>query len=766
MKGLTIRIQGTVQGVGFRPWVWQLARRLGLGGSVCNDARGVLIEIRGEHGKLDRFMVQLEQEAPPLARIESIECTPLDNAENIPDDFIIAPSRGGEIHTGVASDAATCPECLSEIFNPDDRRYAYPFTNCTHCGPRLSIVREIPYDRANTSMAAFPMCPRCQVEYEDPSDRRFHAQPNACPDCGPTIWLEDAQGNFLEIERDKVIPKAAELIREGRILAIKGIGGIHLACDAANEAAVAELRRRKRRYDKALALMARDLGMISRFAKIDEITAATLSTAAAPIVILDARGDTLAPGINPGQNSLGFMLPYTPLHHLLMALLEDPIVLTSGNLSDAPQCISNAEAREKLGGIADFILLHDRDIVTRLDDSVVRLSAGQPRTLRRARGYAPEPISLPPGFNGPRKVLAMGAELKNTFCMLGEGSAVLSQHLGDLEDALVLREYQRMLEHYQHLYEFKPDLIVVDKHPNYLSSQLGRRLAQEMGLPLIEAQHHHAHMTACMAEHQLPADTEPALGLILDGLGYGEDGALWGGEFLLGNYRAYQRIAAFAPVPMPGGAMAMREPWRNTFAHLCAALNWEQVEADFSDLELIRFLKNKPLANLHTMLEKGINSPPASSAGRLFDGVAAALNLCRDQVSFEGQAAMLLEALAENAGPVPEHYRLLLKENRVEWSVLWEGILHDLKDGTDGAVIAARFHQGLSNGLANIAAELCHRHQVETLVLGGGVFQNRLLLEGLTAQLGAKGLQVLIPEKVPANDGGISLGQGAIGLYC
>ncbi len=753
-----------MQGVGFRPWVWQLARTLKLRGSVCNDAQGVLIEIWGEFERLEQFVSQLEQGAPPLSQIESVESSRLEEEENIPVDFIIAASRGGDVRTGVASDTASCSECLSEIFDPHDRRYAYPFTNCTHCGPRFSIVRGVPYDRINTSMASFPMCPSCQAEYEDPSNRRFHAQPNACPDCGPSVWLEDARGKPLDVGREQVLHKAAELIREGRILAIKGIGGIHLACDATSETAVAELRRRKKRYHKAFALMARDLEMISRYARVDPTAAASLSDPAAPIVIMSGQGEMLASGVNPGQNSYGFMLPYTPLHHLLMALLDDPIVLTSGNLSDEPQCVSNAEARDRLGGIADFLLLHDRDIVTRLDDSVVRPSAGRPRILRRARGYAPQPISLPPGFSGSRKVLAMGAELKNTLCLLGERRAVLSQHLGDLENASVFREYQRMLEHYQRLYDFEPDLIVVDKHPDYLSAQLGRRLAEERGLPLIEAQHHHAHMAACMAEHQLPADTEPVLGLILDGLGYGEDGTIWGGEFLLGDYREYRRLASFSPVPMPGGAMAIREPWRNSFAHLAAALGWEQVESVYSDLELVQFLKTRPLANLRKMLDKGINSPPASSAGRLFDAVAVALNLCRECATFEGQAAMELEALAETAESGTEHYSLDLNNCQLEWTALWEGILSDLAKGTDAATIAARFHHSLAHGLVKIAVGLCHQHNVSTLVLGGGVFQNRLLLESMVKKLKAQDLQILIPERVPANDGGISLGQGVIGL--
>ncbi len=761
---MAIRVRGIVQGVGFRPWVWQLARILELRGSVRNDAQGVLIEIRGDSKSVDQFVSRLERGAPPLSHIESIECSPLEEGRSLPAGFIIARSRGGEIRTGVASDAATCSHCLSEVFDTENHRYAYPFTNCTHCGPRFSIIRKIPYDRANTSMDPFPMCPRCRAEYQDPANRRFHAQPNACKECGPRVWLEDTHGDFLDVETEQVFQRAAELIQGGRILAIKGIGGFHLACDAANESAVEMLRRRKKRYRKAFALMARDLAMVSRHARITPETAALLSESAAPIVIMDGRGEALASGINPGQNALGFMLPYTPLHHLLMALLDSPVVLTSGNLHDEPQCLSNVEAREKLGGIADLFLLHDREIITRLDDSVVQVSAGRPRMVRRARGYAPEPVFLPPGFNESRRVLAMGAELKSTFCLLEKGRAVLSQHLGDLENASVFREYVRMLEHYQRLYDFKPDLIVVDKHPDYFSTQVGRRLAEERRLPLLEVQHHHAHMTACMAEHCLPADTEPVLALILDGLGFGDDGSLWGGEFLLGDYRACQRVASFPPIPMPGGAMAIREPWRNTYAHLATVLEWEQVESAFPELELIQFLKTKPLANLHKMLHKGINSPPASSAGRLFDAVAAALNICREGVTFEGQAAMELEALAETAKPGAGYYSLDMNGGRLQWTTLWKGILGDLRNGTEAATIAARFHNSLAEGLARIAAELCYRYNTGILVLGGGVFQNRLLLESMVNRVETRGVHALIPERLPANDGGISLGQGVIGV--
>ncbi|WP_456404682.1 carbamoyltransferase HypF, partial [Thiolapillus sp.] len=763
LKARRIRIRGTVQGVGFRPWVWQLAQRHGIRGAVLNDARGVLIEAWGENTAMDAFLMALNKDAPPLARIDSIEQQPLERGAEPPADFSILSSRSGQTRTAVAADAATCQACVDEIFDPDDRRFGYPFTNCTHCGPRLSIVRDIPYDRANTSMALFPLCSRCQAEYDDPGERRFHAQPNACPECGPLIWLEGTEAG-RDADRQawrQVIPKAAQLLRKGHILAIKGIGGFHLACDASNEQVVAKLRGRKKRYAKAFALMARDLEMIQAYAKLDDQSSALLQSAAAPIVILDHRGKRLAPSINPGQNSLGFMLPYSPLHHLLMAELDSPLVLTSGNISDEPQCVTNTEARERLGGIADYLLLHDRDILTRLDDSVLRVAAGRPRMLRRARGYAPEPMQLPPGITEPPKVLAMGAELKSTFCLLGESGAVLSQHLGDLENASTFREYRQMLAQYQKLYDFQPDLIVVDKHPDYLSTQYGRELAQQNGVPLLEVQHHHAHMSACMAEHGLPADTPQVLGLILDGLGYGAEGGIWGGEFLLGTYKDCERIGCFAPVSMPGGVMAMREPWRNAYAHLASAFDWSQLAEQYAELDIIAYLKTKSLANLEKMLEKNLNSPPASSAGRLFDAVAAVLGLCRDQVSFEGQAAIELEALAENTVEISV-YPLILQNNTIYWRDLWKAILEDLTQGVDRAVIAANFHHSLATGLARICLELAEEHRVETLVLSGGVFQNRLLLENLTTALEQR-LNILIPQWIPANDGGISLGQAIVG---
>jgi hydrogenase maturation protein HypF len=768
MRGEAIRVTGIVQGVGFRPTVWRLANECGIVGQIRNDAEGVLIHAWGSRESLEELVRRIRAERPPLSQIDEIVRAALDAAAEVPEGFQIVTSQEGEARTGVAADAATCPDCLVEVFDPSDRRYRYPFTNCTHCGPRLSIVSAIPYDRANTSMASFPMCPRCQAEYDDPADRRFHAQPNACGACGPRVWLEDASGKpITPDEGGDEIDTTTRLIREGNIVAIKGIGGFHLACDAGNEQAVDQLRRRKVRYHKALALMARDLDMVRQHAEVGEKEAALLRDTAAPIVVLNAAGESLAAGIAPGQRTLGFMLPYTPLHHLLMQNMTRPMVLTSGNRSDEPQSIGNGDALRRLGRIADYYLLHDRDIVNRLDDSVLRVADGQARFLRRARGYAPQPILMPQAFARAGQILAMGGELKNTFCLLKEGRAVLSQHIGDLEDAVTFRDYRHNLELFRRLFDHRPVCIAVDAHPQYLSSRLGQERAHAEDLELVEVQHHHAHIAACLAEHGVPLDSRPVLGVVLDGLGFGEDGTFWGGEFLLADYACFERLARFQPVPMPGGNQAMREPWRNTWAHLYQAFGWQRVRDRYSNLDIVAFLENRPLDGLQTMVERGLNSPPASSCGRLFDAVAAAIGVCRERISHEGQAAIELESLAasEMRRQVGHGYPYDLSGEGIRtltWHCLWEALLEDIRQGVSAAAIAARFHQGLVQAVAETAVAACRESGLDTVVLGGGVFQNRLLLEGVAAALRGAGLKVLSPEKCPANDGGLALGQAAV----
>jgi hydrogenase maturation protein HypF len=775
----SIRVRGLVQGVGFRPTVWRLARDLGLWGDVRNDGDGVLIRVWVPDAdgaqRLDRLCERLRAECPPLARIDSIERVALDLPRPRRPDFQILASDATAVRTGVVADAATCAACAREIQDPADRRYRYPFTNCTHCGPRLTIIQAIPYDRANTSMAVFPMCPACAAEYADPADRRFHAQPNACPVCGPRVWLADGGGSALPDphQNTDAIAAAGRLLAQGRILAIKGIGGFHLACDAANVNAVAELRRRKRRFQKPFALMARDLAVIRRYCAVEEAPAALLTSPAAPICLLDRlptpTGSALAPDLAPGQSTLGFMLPYSPLHLLLLADWDRPLVMTSGNLSEEPQCIDNGDALERLGGLADAALLHDRAIINRADDSVVRLMDGAPRLLRRARGYAPAPLQLPPGFAAAPPVLACGGELKNTICLLTNGQAILSQHLGDLEDARTAREYERTIDLYLALFEHRPQRCAVDLHPDYRSTQTGRARAAHGGLVLIEVQHHHAHIAAVLADQGWPLDAGPVLGIALDGLGYGADGTLWGGEFLIADYRAYRRVGWLRPVPMPGGTRAILEPWRNLLAQIEVCFGWEAFQHRWPDLELTRRLAERPIPLLRTLMERRLNAPLTSSAGRLFDAVAAALGLCAAGIAYEGQAAVELEALATAAtgsAPAGEGYPF----GRIDTDAgtlldpapLWSALFADLAAGVAPAQIALRFHLGFCTAVAALAADLARAAGLDHVALSGGVFQNCLVLEGVSERLREQGLTPISHLQVPANDGGLSLGQAVI----
>ncbi|CAD6873080.1 carbamoyltransferase HypF [Methylomonas fluvii] len=792
MPGKAIRARGVVQGVGFRPAIWHLAREFGLAGSVWNDAEGVMIHVYGDAAALEGFAAVIPKQLPALARLDTLEITDL-TGEAAHSEFRIVASQSGRAETAIAADAATCPACLAEIADPSNRRHRYPFTNCTHCGPRLSIVKRVPYDRCHTSMAAFTMCSECQREYDDPADRRFHAQANCCPVCGPRLWLEAAivptpsQGMQPEplggsgrwsvqdavptrsvgtmSSMNGIIHQTADLMRQGYIVAIKGLGGFHLACDANNTRAADELRRRKRRYSKPFALMARDVDTIRHYAAINDLELIALQSTAAPIVLLQATGEQLAQGIAPGDDKLGFMLPYTPLHALLLAELGAPIVLTSGNVSDEPQCISNDEAREKLVGIADFLLLHDRAIVNRLDDSVARLMAGEIRLLRRARGYAPEALTLPKGFESAAPVLAMGAELKNSFCLLKNGQALVSQHIGDLENAAVQQDYRHTIALYRQLHAFTPSCLAIDSHDGYLSNQYGRQLAAETGLQVVSVQHHHAHLAACLAEHGVDLDAPPVLAAIFDGLGLGENGELWGGEFLLGDYREYTRLGHFQPIALPGGAQAMREPWRNTYAQLRHYFDWQILQRDYADLDIMPLLAGKPLATLDTMLTKNLNSPLSSSCGRWFDAFAAALGLHAERVDYEGQAAIALEVLATPLFVEEQAYLESWNMERsgdflvLSWRGLWQAVLDDLTRGTDKASIAARIHHTLGAATVDVLNRLSSQTGADSIVLSGGVFQNRLLLEAVSEQLRQHGKTVLSPQRYPMNDGGLALGQ-------
>ena len=775
-----ILVAGLVQGVGFRPTVWRLAHHYGMRGSVSNDGQGVRIHVCGATDGLEAFVQALRSQAPPLSRVDHINRT---SATTLPADvgFYIVKSATTEVRTGVVPDAATCTDCRTEIFDPFGRRYRYPFTNCTHCGPRLSIIRGIPYDRASTTMRAFDLCAACQAEYDDPGNRRFHAQPIACHACGPHAWLERADGAAIALDTLTTldaVDAACSLLQRGEIVAIKGLGGFQLACDATNELAVARLRERKHRQHKPFALMARDLDMVRSCCDTGAAEEALLQSPAAPIVLMAAlAGNKVAASVAPGLKILGFMLPNTPLHHLMLRRMNRPIVLTSGNLSDEPQCIDNNDAKKRLGGICTYFLLHNRDVARRVDDSVAWVNVGRERVLRRARGYAPATLALPPGFAKAPPILALGAELKNTFCLLREGVAVLSHHIGDLENAPTHTDYQRAIVDYLQLFDQQPQIVVVDKHPEYLSAKLGRTLqAQNPALCLTEIQHHHAHIAACMAENNVPLDSGLVIGIAMDGLGWGDDGSLWGGEFFLADYRTATRVATFKPVPMLGGGKAVFEPWRNTYAHLVVEMGWARFAMNYEELELFRFLDGKPRDLLNSMLKSGVNSPLASSCGRLFDAVAAAAGVCREHAAYEGQAAIEFEALADPVTLNEEDDELAypfaiprLKDSNlpyIEPLGMWQALLGDLILGAPVGVISARFHKGLAITIARMADKLS-RHEspdepIKTVALSGGVFQNRLLLAQLVMRLEAQGFKVLTHSRVPANDGGIAFGQAVV----
>ncbi len=763
MKGIKIRVRGVVQGVGFRPFIANLAESFQLNGEVWNDAQGVGIQVWGDDATLQQFVQDVTSKAPPLAKVQHVSTTTLTKTCEV-QGFKILASVDGNTSTGVAADAATCVACLQDVNNPADRHYQYPFTNCTHCGPRLSIIREVPYDRKNTSMASFEMCTACQKEYENHKNRRFHAQPNACPDCGPQLQFLDAEGKVVVAGNN--IEAAAAWIKQGKIVAVKGLGGIHLACDASNEEVVNILRQRKCRFGKPFAMMAKDEMQVRQYADVSQEEALLLQGVEAPVVVLNAKPNyAIAPSVAPGQSTLGFMLPYTPLHHLLLAIIDNPIVLTSGNVSEEPQCIDNNDAMGRLSSIADGFLLHNRDIVNRLDDSVIKVMAAKPRLMRRARGFSPSALLLPKGFENAHGILAMGGELKNTFCLLQHGHAIMSQHMGDLENTAVHSDYQKNLTLYQKLYDFEPVHISVDKHPDYFSTQWGKHYASTKGLEVSEVQHHHAHIAACMAECGLPLGSE-VLGIALDGLGMGEHGELWGGEFLHVSYQSSYRVSSIQTAALLGGAKAMYEPWRNTFAQL-NALGWDNVIEKYADLPLIQKLSKKPVHNLQVMCDKGLNSPQASSMGRLFDAVAAALDICFERAAFEGQAAMALEVLAskESSSSVEPYPVGEIKQDgliRLSWSFMWAAILHDLEAGVAKPEIAMRFHQTVIHAVSQRATFLLKKKQLSIVVLSGGVFQNKILLEGVFHRLDEDGFQVMIPQNYPLNDGGLSLGQAVI----
>jgi hydrogenase maturation protein HypF len=777
---LEIRVRGRVQGVGFRPMVWRIAHDLGLAGEVLNDANGVLIRVGGNERSVAAFIDRMEREPPPLGRIDRIETQSFYG--DLPHQFSIAETVGGDSHTQVAPDAAICVACVAEIANPFERRFRYPFTNCTHCGPRLSIVKSIPFDRAKTTMAPFAMCEACGVEYRDPADRRFHAEAIACHTCGPKatlLRLDGGLASFGQYSMRDSIDAVGNLIQMGEIVAIKGLGGYQLTCDATNADTVARLRRSKRRDAKPFALMARDLDVIRSYCSVGGEEQRQLTGSSAPIVVLDAEGSKRLPeAIAPGLSTLGFMLPTTPLHFLILEHLDRPVVMTSGNVAGEPQVIDDAAARERLAGITPHALVHDREIANRVDDSVVRVMAGRARIFRRARGFAPAPVPMPPGFEAAPELVATGGELKATFCLVKDGAAILSQHQGDLEDATTFDDYRKTLALCTELFHHAPVGLVADRHPEYLSSKLAREWARKGPLPLVEVQHHHAHVAACLAENGHALNAPAVLGVVLDGLGWGDDGTFWGGEFLLADYRRYDRLGTFRPVAMLGGAQAAREPWRNLYAHLMAEMGWAKFALNFAELDLFTDLSGRPRAILDTMIRSGINAPKASSCGRLFDAVAAALNICRERQAYEGEAAARLEAmvdrdalhLEDEALSYPFTIRNIGGSQLpcIEPLAMWWALLGDLVGKTPVPVIATRFHKGLARGVAAMATKLARRNddsapRFDTVALSGGCFQNRILFEEVARRLQQNNFLVLSHAQVPANDGGLALGQAAIG---
>lgn len=730
--GTEIRICGKVQGVGFRPFVWQLARQLGLRGSVCNDGAGVTIRLADDPAPL---LARLTSDCPPLARIDSVESRPFAWRQR-PDDFQILDSDRSAMTTHIAPDAATCPDCLSEMNDPADRRYRYPFINCTHCGPRLTIIRAMPYDRLATAMAGFPLCSDCAREYRDPGDRRFHAQPVACPHCGPQLRWQDADG--ASAEREAALQAAVRALRAGLIVAIKGLGGFHLACDASNEAAVQRLRQRKRRPARPLAVMLPDARMVSA------PVAALLATPAAPIVLEDKhRLPPLCPAIAPGLNQVGVMLPSTPLHHLLIQEVQRPLVMTSGNLSGRPPALDNDSALRDLAAIADGWLLHDRPVLQRMDDSLLE---GDGRMVRRARGFVPDAIELPPGFPEAPPTLCVGADQKNTLCLLRGRQAVLSQHLGNLNDDAALAQWRQTRDSLCRLYQFRASQVVADAHPDYLSV----RLAQESGLPLLRVGHHHAHAAACLAEHRWPLDGGPVIALALDGTGWGE-GRLWGGECLKVDYHRCQHLGGLPPVALPGGELASRQPWRNLLAQLQA---WVP---DWQRLPEARAVLAQPWQPLLRACQRGINAPLASSAGRLFDAVAAALGCAPERLSYEGEAACLLQALAERHGPATHPVTLPLRDGQLDLATFWQQWLNWR---ADPGARAWAFHDALAQGLARLARYHARRSDIDSVICTGGVIHNALLRARLAAWLGE--LRCLFPAQLPAGDGAIAFGQAVI----
>ncbi|HJV36034.1 carbamoyltransferase HypF [Geomonas sp.] len=769
-----IEVTGIVQGVGFRPFVYRLAQRLRLAGWVRNTGRGVDIEVEGDSEAVRSFPIALKEEAPPLAVISSLSVATL--APKGENGFAIFESAGTAAGGEVPPDCEVCDDCLAELFDPSNRRYLYPFINCTNCGPRYSIITGIPYDRPVTTMAPFAMCPECLGEYHDPGHRRFHAQPNACPVCGPRLRLCDGSGQELEGDPLYLTQQA---LRSGEVVAIKGVGGFHLAVDACNEAAVRRLRERKHRDEKPFALLVPDLDAVRRIAHCGETEARLLMGTERPVVLLPKlAGNTVAPQVAPHNHWLGIMLPSNPLQHLLFKDQPGPLVMTSGNLSGEPIVYREEEAFSRLSGIADLFLTHNREIKTRSDDSVIRVFRGEPLFLRRSRGYVPRAVRLP---SEQPAVLAVGGELKNAFCLTRGDRAFMSQHIGDLTNTVTVASLEENVEHLEKLLEIEPQLVAHDLHPDYLSTAV----AQRVDLPRVAVQHHHAHLASCMAENGLDGE---AIGVIFDGTGYGLDGAIWGGEFLVGGYHGFQRRGHLSYLRLPGGDAAVKEPYRMAIAALHGVFGDQLFEQGLPVTELVEPAQRGILLK---MIERGINSPLTSSCGRLFDAVAALIGV-RTHVNYEGQAAMELEALAERA-EVKKPYPYLIHDGsdkggtggiasgsanvalvtpphcypppeclQVDFLPAIAAICEDLAHGRDLAEMAAAFHLTLTHAVVDVCGRLRSESGLDRVVLSGGVFQNRLFTESVADKLEEGGFKVFCHRLVPPNDGGLALGQAMV----
>jgi hydrogenase maturation protein HypF len=746
--GLKIWVRGIVQGVGFRPFIYTQALQNQLTGWVRNTSSGVEIEVYGPQDGVDAFFHALEHHAPPLARIDDLQSQPCPPNGNQTFEIIASQPNPGDF-IPISPDVSICADCAREMLDPSDRRYRYPFINCTNCGPRFTIIQDIPYDRPKTTMSGFQMCPDCRLEYQDPLNRRFHAQPVACPVCGPQVWFE-SNGKRLG-ERQKALQTARKWLKQGKILAIKGLGGFHLACDAANTRAVDTLRRRKKRSDKPFALMAYDMVAVEKHCSVSAAERQLLLSHQHPVVLLERRPESnIAAGVAPNQPAFGVMLPYTPLHLLLLEPergFPDMLVMTSGNLSEEPIAYEDTDAMQRLERLADGFLLHDRPIHMRVDDSVIRYVADGPYLLRRSRGYAPDPLPLP--YAVP-PILAAGAELKNTFCLSRDRYAFLSHHIGDLENMETLTAFEEGITHFERLFRIQPQAIASDLHPNYLATQYARQRAEKEQLPLIEIQHHHAHLAACLADNGW-STSEAVIGLSFDGTGLGTDGAVWGGEVLLGGYDGYERLYHLAYTPLPGSDAAIRKPARMALAHLWqAGMDWE---VDFPPVEAICSAERSMLQG---MLKHSINSPRTSSMGRLFDAASSLIGI-RHEATYEGQAAIEFETIAdshENSA-----YAFDIHNDVFDPAPIWQSMINDWRQGTSLPVISARFH----NGVAELAQQICEKirstHNVETVALSGGVWQNRFLLERTILRLRSSNFNVLIHRNVPTNDGCIALGQ-------